>query len=147
MASGSASDFAASDPGDQLIDMIHKLNPAYRQGAVWVMNRSVVAEVRKFKDGQGNYLWARGDFQNQQPASLLGFPIIEAEDMPDVAANAFPIAFGNFQQGYQIVDRGGTRVLRDPFTAKPFVQLYSTRRVGGDIVNFDSIKLFKIAAS
>ncbi len=142
-----ASSFAGTDPGDDLIDMVFTLNPAYRAGAQWVMNRATVAEIRKFKDGQGNYLWTAGNITQQQASLLIGYPITEAEDMPDVAANAYPIAFGNFNEGYMIVDRQGIRTLRDPFSAKPFVQFYTTKRVGGDVVNFDAIKLFKIATS
>ena len=147
VASGNASGFAASDPGDQMIDLVHKLKAVYRARAVWIMNRATAAEVRKFKDGQGNYLWASGNAQQAQPDRLLGFRVVEAEDMPDVAAGAFPIAFGDFMTGYQIVDRQGVRTLRDPFTAKPFVQFYTTKRVGGDVADFDAIKIFKIAAS
>ncbi len=145
--SGNASGFAATDPGDAVIDLVHKLKAVYRQRAVWVMNRATVAEVRKFKDGQGNYLWATGNVQQGLPERLLGFPVVEAEDMPDVAAGTFPIAIGDFMAGYQIVDRHGIRTLRDPFTAKPFVQFYTTKRVGGDVVDYDAIKLFKIATS
>lgn len=147
VASGNASGFAGSDPGDALIDLVHKLKPLYRVRAVWLMNRATAAEVRKFKDGQGNYLWSGGNVQEGLQQRLLGFPVVEAEDMPDVGSSAFPIAFGDFMAGYQIVDRQGVRTLRDPFTAKPFVQFYTTKRVGGDVVDFDSIKLFKIAMS
>ena len=102
--------------------------------------------VRKMKDSDGHYIWQPG-LQAGQPAMILGYPTTEAEDMPDVAANAFPIAFGDFGEGYVVVERQGIRTLRDPFSAKPFVQFYTTKRVGGDVTNFDAIKLFKIAAS
>lgn len=145
--SGNASGFDSTDPGDALIDLVHKLKPVYRVRAVWVMSRATAAEVRKFKDGQGNYLWSGGNVQEGLQQRLLGFPVVEAEDMPDVGGSAFPIAFGDFMAGYQIVDRQGVRTLRDPFTAKPFVQFYTTKRVGGDVADFDAIKLFKIATS
>ena len=144
--STNASGFAATDPGDDLITLLYKLKAVYRAGASWLMNRATAAEVRKFKDGQGNYLW-QTSFQAGQPDRLLGYPVVEGEDMPDVAASNFPIAFGNFREGYQIVDRQGVRVLRDPFSAKPFVQFYTTKRAGGDVTDFDAIKLFKIATT
>ena len=106
-----------------------------------------MAEVRKFKDGQGNYLWSRGDIQGSEPGFLLGHPISLAEDMPDVAANTFPIAFGAFDRGYLIVDRAGIRTLRDPFSQKGATFFYTTKRVGGDVIDYDAIKLFKIATS
>lgn len=147
VASGNASGFAASDPGDQLIDLVHKLKPAYRPTARWLMNRATVALLRKFKDGQNNYLWSRGDMQGTEPGFLLGHPVTLAEDMPDVAANAFPVAFGAIDRGYLIVDRTGIRTLRDPFTQKGATFFYTTKRVGGDVVDFDAIKLMKIATS
>jgi HK97 family phage major capsid protein len=145
--SGNASGFDTTDPGDALIDLVTKLNPAYLANARWVMKRATIGEVRKFKDGQGNYLWQMGNIQGGQPATLLGFPVVAFEDMPAVAANNFHIAFGDFSEGYMIVERQGIRILRDPFSAKPYVQFYTTKRVGGDVVNFDAIKLLKIATS
>jgi len=145
--SGNASDFTA-DPngGDALIDLIYSLNPAYRANARFITNRATLGTVRKMQDSNGHYIWQPG-LQQGQPQMLLGFPITEAEDMPNVAADAFAMAFGDYREGYVIVERQGIRVLRDPFSAKPFVQFYTTKRVGGDVVNFDAIKLFKIAAS
>jgi HK97 family phage major capsid protein len=110
------------------------------------MNRSTVAAVRKLKDGQGNYIWAPGAAAGE-PATLLGYPVSEAEDMPDIAANSFSIAFGDFVRGYLVIDRAGVRVLRDPYSAKPFVLFYTTKRVGGGVQNFEAIKLMKFAAS
>jgi len=78
---------------------------------------------------------------------LLGYPVVEAADMPDVAAGAYPIAFGNFKNGYLITERLGTRLLRDPYSNKPFVNFYATKRVGGQVLDSDAIKLLKIAAS
>ena len=143
---GGAGDFAASDPGDALINFVYTLKAAYREKAVFMMKRATLAEVRKLKDSQGNYLW-QPDFQMKQGGTLLGFDVVEAEDMPAIAANSLSIAFGDFNAGYQIVDRQGIRVLRDSFTAKPYVKFYTTKRVGGDVVNFEAIKLLKFAAA
>jgi HK97 family phage major capsid protein len=101
--------------------------------------------VRKLKDGDSNYLWRPG--AAGESASLLGYPVTEIEDMPDIAANAFAVSFGDFRRGYLIVDRQGARVLRDPYTSKPFVLFYTTKRVGGGVQNFDAIKVMKFAAS
>ena len=146
VASGAAGAFAASDPGDTLIDLIYSLRQAYRGNAHWVLNRNVQAEIRKFKDADGNYLWQPG-LQAGQPASLLGYPVSESEDMPDIAADSLSIAFADFRHAYLIVDRLGVRVLRDPYTAKPYVLFYTTKRVGGGIQNFEAIKLMKFATS
>lgn len=144
--SGAAGAFAASDPGDTLIDLIYSLRQAYRANAHWVLNRNVQAEIRKFKDADGNYLWQPG-LQAGQPASLLGYPVSESEDMPDIAADSMSIAFADFRRAYLIVDRLGVRVLRDPYTAKPYVLFYTTKRVGGGIQNFEAIKFLKFATS
>ena len=146
LASGGAGAFAASDPGDALISLVYALKSAYREKAVFMMKRSTLAAVRKLKDGDDNYLW-QPDFQLKQGGSLLGFDVIEAEDMPAISANSLSIAFGDFNAGYQIVDRQGVRILRDNFTAKPYVKFYTTKRVGGDVVNFEAIKLMKFSAS
>ena len=143
--SGAAGAFAATDPGDALINLVYSLKSNYRENASFLMKRSTLSEVRKLKDGNGNYLWTP-DFQTQQGGTLLGFNVVEAEDMPAIAADSLSIAFGDFNAGYQIVDRQGIRVLRDSFTAKPFVKFYTTKRVGGDVVNFEAIKLMKFAA-
>jgi HK97 family phage major capsid protein len=145
IATGAAA-FPASNPSDVLVDLIYALKAGYRQNAVFVMNRKTQAAVRKFKDGQGNYLWQPPAVAGG-PASLMTFPIIEAEDMPDIAANSLSVAFGDFRRGYLVVDRQGVTVLRDPFTAKPYVLFYTTKRVGGGVQDFDAIKLVKFAAS
>lgn len=145
VTSGANGAFAASNPGDKLLDLIYKLNPAYRTGARWVMARSLVAEVRKLKDGQGLYIWAPG-LGAMQPQTLLGYPITEAEDMPTLATGSLSLAFGDFREGYTIVDRIGLRITADPYTAKPFVKFYATRRVGGAVVNSDAIKFLKFSA-
>ena len=138
--------FASSDPGDVLFDLIAALKPAYRPGAAWLMNTATASTIRKFKTTDGAYIWQTG-LQAGQPATLLGFPVMESEDISDVAADSLSVAFGSWRQGYQIVDRTGIRVLRDPFTAKPFTLFDTTKRVGGDVVNFEAIKLLKMAAS
>ena len=136
--------FPASDPSDILVDLVHALGPRYRQGARFVMNSATLAEIRKMKDADGNFIWRPGLIEGQ-PDMLLGYPVVEAEDMPDLAAGSLSIAFGNFERGYTIVERMGTRVMRDPYTNKPNVLFYATRRVGGAVVNEDAIKLLEFA--
>ncbi len=143
--SGAAGAFAASDPADKLIDLVYSLKSQFRANARFVMNRRTVSGVRKLKDADGNYLWRPGGAG--EAASLLGYPVTEIEDMPDIAANAFAIAFGDFRRGYLIVDRQGARVLRDPYSLKPYVLFYTTKRVGGGVQNFDALKVMKFAAS
>lgn len=146
VASGASGAFAASDPSDALIDLVYSVKAGYRQNAHWVMNRKTQAEVRKLKDADGNYLWQPAATADGR-ASLIGFPVTEAEDMPDIAANAYAMAFGDFRRGYLIVDRLGVRILRDPYSAKPYVLFYTTKRVGGGVQNFEAIKLLKFAVS
>jgi HK97 family phage major capsid protein len=129
----------------KLIDLIHALKSGHRQGACFVMNSTTLASVRKLKTADGAFLWQPGLVEGQ-PDRLLGYPVIEAEDMPDVAGGAFPIAFGNFRHGYLIAEHSATRVLRDPFTNKPFVHFYATRRIGGKVLDSNAIKLLKIEA-
>ncbi len=129
----------------KLINLVHALKSGYRQGACFVMNSATLARVRKLKTADGAFLWQPGMVENQ-PDRLLGYPVVEAEDMPDVAAGTFPIAFGNFRHGYLIAEHGATKVLRDPFTNKPFVHFYATRRLGGQVLDSSAIKLLKIEA-
>lgn len=143
VASGQAA--ALPTNADPYINLIYKLKAAHRGLAKWVVNRESLAAMRKLKDADGNYFW-QPSMQAGQPATFLGYGMTEAEDMPAVAANAFPVAFGNFKAGYTITDRMGVRVLRDPFTAKPYVEFYTTKRVGGKVVDSQAIKLLKIAA-
>lgn len=145
IASGAAGAFAAN-PEEKLIDLVQSLRTPYRQGASWVMNSATLARIRKFKTTDGAFLWAPS-LAVGQPATLLGYPVVEAEDMPDIAANALSIAFGNFKAGYLIAERGETQVLRDPYSNKPFVHFYATKRVGGMVSNSEAIKLLKFAAS
>jgi len=146
LATGVSGAFAATGPGDILIDAAYALKAGHRQNAHYVMNRTSQAAIRKFKDADGNYLW-QPPATPGQPASLMGFPVTEAEDMPDIGANAFAIAVGDFRAGYLVVDRTGVRVLRDPYSAKPYVLFYTTKRVGGGVQNFEAIKLIRFGAS
>lgn len=146
LASGVDGDFAASNPSDILVDLVYSLRPIYRAGAVFVMNTNMIAEIRKFKDADGDYLWRPG-LADGAPASLMGYAVVEAEDMPDKASASLSIAFGNFQRGYTITDRMGTRVLRDPFSNKPYVHFYTTKRTGGAVVNSEAIKLLKFSVA
>jgi len=143
LASGNATGFDTA-PELKLIDLVHALRAGHRQGAVFVMNSKTLASVRKFKAADGTFLWQPGVMEGQ-PARLLGYPVIEAEDMPDVGAGAFPIAFGNFRNGYLIAERRATSILRDPYTNKPFVNFYATKRIGGQVLDSDAIKLLKIS--
>jgi HK97 family phage major capsid protein len=142
---GVAGGFPASNQQDKLIDLVHSLRPPYRQGAVFVMNSSTAARIRKFKTADGAFLW-QPSLTAGQPETLLGYPVVEAEDMPDVAADSLSVAFGNFRAGYLIAERTETQILRDPFTNKPFVHFYATKRVGGQVANSEAIKLLKFAA-
>ncbi len=145
VTSGAAGGFAAANPQDRLIDLVQALRPPYRQGAVFVMNSSTAARIRKFKTSDGAFLWSPG-LVAEQPDTLLGYPLVEAEDMPDVAADSLSIAFGNFRAGYLITERQETTILRDPYTHKPFVHFYATKRVGGQVANSEAIKLMRFAA-
>jgi HK97 family phage major capsid protein len=142
VVSGAAAAFAATNPADALISLYFALKQGYRNGATFVTSDVVMATIRKFKDGQGNYLFSPPTGVDV-PASLLGKPIVTDDNMPALGAGAFPVAFGNFKRGYTIVDRMGIRVLRDPYTNKPFVGFYTTKRVGGGVTNFEAIKLLK----
>ncbi|MEP2987654.1 MAG: phage major capsid protein [Parasphingorhabdus sp.] len=141
--SGSSGSFSSEDA---LVDLVHTLRPAYRQGAAFVMNSSTLAQIRKFKTADGAFLW-QPSLANGQPDTLLGYPVVEAEDMPDIAADSLSIAFGNFRAGYLIAERSATNILRDPFTNKPFVHFYATKRVGGQVMNSEAIKLMQFSAS
>ena len=134
-----------SAPDAKLIDLVHTLKAGHRQGATFVMNSATLAQVRKLKTADGAFLWQPGLVEGQ-PDRLLGYPVVEAEDMPDIAPNAFPIAFGNFRHGYLITERTATQILRDPFTNKPFVHFYATKRVGGQVLDSAAIKLLKVEA-
>ena len=145
ITSGAAGGFAAANPQDRLIDLVQALRPPYRQGAVFVMNSATASAIRKFKTSDGAFLWQPGLVAGQ-PDTLLGYPLVEAEDMPDIAADSLSVAFGNFKAGYLIAERTETQILRDPFTHKPFVHFYATKRIGGQVSNSEAIKLMKFSA-
>jgi len=128
--------------GDVLIDALYSLKAPYRANANWFMNRTTFAAVRKLKDSDGAYIWAPG-LAVGQPATILGTGLASFEDMPNIGAGSLSIAVGDMRAAYQIVDRMGIRILRDPFTAKPNILFYTTKRVGGDVVNFEALKVIR----
>lgn len=143
---GADGDFASSDPADSIVDLVYSLGARYRANASFVMNSKTAGAVRKMKDADGRFLWADG-LAAGEPARLMGYPVLIAEDMPDIASDAAAIAFGDFNAGYTIAERPDLRILRDPFSAKPNVLFYATKRVGGDVSDFSAIKLLKFSAS
>jgi HK97 family phage major capsid protein len=143
IGTGISGAFPASNPADKLIDLIQSLRSPYRQGAVFVMNSATTAAIRKFKTADGSFLFQLG-LGAGAPATLLGYPLIEAEDMPDIAPGSCAIAFGNFRAGYTIADRQ-TTILRDPYTHKPYVHFYAMKRCGGQVTNSEAIKLLRFA--
>ncbi|MEK4035641.1 phage major capsid protein [Methylocystis sp. IM3] len=146
VATGVAGAFPATYPSDALFNLAYALRAGYRQNARFLMGRRAQSLVRQFKTTTGEYIWAPPATADAT-ASLMNFPVVEVEDMPDPAANAMAIAFGDFERGYLIVDRIGIRVLRDPYSAKPYVLFYTTKRVGGGVQNFEAIKLLKFGVS
>ncbi|MFY0596085.1 MAG: phage major capsid protein [Cognatishimia sp.] len=132
--------------GDGLIDLVYAVGADYRANGSFVMNSKTAGSVRKLKDADGRFLWSDG-LAAGEPARLLGYPVLIAEDMPDIATGADAIAFGDFSSGYTIAERPDLRVLRDPFSAKPHVLFYATKRVGGDVSDFAAIKLLRFAVS
>ncbi|MEM6666189.1 MAG: phage major capsid protein [Pseudomonadota bacterium] len=146
VATGAAGAFDSTAPGDALLDLIYSLKAGYRQNAHFIMSRQTQAEIRKIKDADGNYLWQPSPQAGGQ-ATLFNVGIVESEDMPAIASDSFSIAFGDFRRAYLIVDRVGVRILRDPYTAKPYVLFYTTKRVGGGVQDFDAFKLLKFGAS
>lgn len=137
--------FDTDAPVDALIDLIYAPAPRYRSEGRFMMNRRTLAAVRKLKDADGNYVWQPAS-EAGGASSLLGYAVSEVEDMPDIASTEAAIAFGDFRRGYLIVDRQGVRVLRDPYSAKPYVLFYTTKRVGGGVQDFNAIKLLKFTA-
>ena len=136
---------ASALTADGLRALFYALKSPYIPNARWMMSRSAIEEVSKLKDSSGGYIWQPG-FQEGEPQTLLGHPIERMEDMPQVAANSLSVAFGDFRQAYTIVDRFGLRVLRDPFSSKPFVLFYTTKRTGADVTNFEAFAIQKTAA-
>lgn len=146
VATGVSGDFAASAKGDKLYDLMGMLKNDYLPGAAWFAKRLTITSIRKFKDGQNNYLW-QPSFVAGQPETIMGYPVARMEDMPTIAADSYSLAFGNLREAYKVVDRQGIRVLRDPYTAKPYVKFYTTWRTGGGMVNYEAIKLMKFGVS
>jgi phage major capsid protein, HK97 family len=139
---GVSADFAASNKADVLINLVYALKAGHRAGASFLTNKAILGELRGFKDTTGQYLWQPG-LAAGQPSTLLGFPVFESEDVPAKAANSLSIAFGNFRAGYCIVDRVGVTTLRDPYTNKPYVGFYTTKRVGGMILDSEAVKVVR----
>ncbi|MCV6587123.1 MAG: phage major capsid protein [Marinibacterium sp.] len=145
VVTGADGAFDAVNPGDAIVDLVYALGAEYRANASFVMNSKTAGAVRKLKDNDGRFLWSDG-LAAGEPARLMGYPVLIAEDMPDIATWAPAIAFGDFAAGYTIAERPDLRILRDPFSAKPHVLFYATKRVGGDVSDFAAIKLLKFAA-
>ncbi|MCU0900322.1 MAG: phage major capsid protein [Cypionkella sp.] len=143
---GAAADFAATNAADCIVNLVYALGADYRANGTFIMNSKTAGAVRKMKDADGRFMWSDG-LQAGEPARLMGYAVLICEDMPDVAANSYPIAFGDFAAGYTIAERPDLRILRDPFSAKPHVLFYASKRVGGDVTDFAAIKLLKIAVS
>ncbi|WP_456388453.1 phage major capsid protein [Profundibacter sp.] len=146
IATGVDGDFDGINPADSIIDLVYALGAQYRAGATFVMNSKTAGAVRKMKDADGRFLWSDG-LAAGEPARLMGYPVLIAEDMPDIGSDATAIAFGNFASGYTVAERPDLRVLRDPFSAKPHVLFYATKRVGGDVSDFAAIKLLKFSVA
>jgi HK97 family phage major capsid protein len=145
VATGVDGGWPATTPSDALISLVYTPRQAYRANASWVMNRKTEAAIRKFKDTTNNYIWQPN--ATGSGATLMGYPIVGSEDMPDIGSGTYPVAFGDFRRGYLIVDRVGIRILRDPYSAKPYVLFYATKRVGGGVQDFAAIKLLKFSVS
>lgn len=144
--SGAAADFPTTNAVDCIVNLVYALGADYRANATFVMNSKTAGAVRKMKDADGRFLWSDG-LAAAEPARLMGYPVLICEDMPDIAANAYAIAFGDFNAGYTIAERPDLRILRDPFSAKPNVLFYASKRVGGDVTDFAAIKLLKFATT
>jgi HK97 family phage major capsid protein len=145
---GVAGGFAEENGADILIETVNALKAEYLKGSVWLMSRSAHATVKKLKDSHGHYLW-QPSMNGEATPTLLGYPIEIAEEMPELIAGtpSKSIIFGNFKEAYQIVDRAGSSILRDPYSAKPYVEFYTVKRVGGDVVNFEALKIINCKAA
>lgn len=146
VATGAAADFASSNAADCIVDLVYALGADYRANGTFVMNSKTAGAVRKMKDADGRFMWSDG-LAAGEPARLMGYAVLICEDMPDVGAGTYPIAFGDFRAGYTIAERPDLRILRDPFSAKPHVLFYANKRVGGDVTDYAAIKLLKVAVS
>ncbi|PTQ68545.1 phage major capsid protein [Celeribacter persicus] len=142
IVTGTDGGFDATDPADAIVELVYALGAQYRTNGTFVMNSKTAGQVRKLKDADGRFLWSDG-LAAGEPARLMGYPVLIAEDMPDIASDAAAIAFGDFNAGYTVAERPDVRILRDPFSAKPHVLFYATKRVGGDVSDFAAIKLLK----
>lgn len=143
VTTGVSGDMVDADP---LVDLVYALGATYRQNGTFVMNSKTAGTVRKFKDADGRFLWSDG-LSAGEPARLLGYPVLIAEDMPDIGADSVSIAFGDFAAGYTVAERPDIRILRDPYSAKPHVLFYATKRVGGDVSDSEAIKLLKFGTA
>ena len=146
VVTGTDGAFDLNDPADAIIELVYALGAEYRAKAAFVMNSKTAGEVRKMKDAQGRFVWLEG-LSGEQPARLMGYPVMIVEDMPDIASNAHAIAFGDFSHGYTIAERPDIRILRDPYSAKPHVMFYATKRVGGDVTDYAAIKTLKFGVA
>lgn len=140
--SGNSAGFLSINPHLRLIDTIYHLKPVYRQNSHWLMNQNTMAKIRKMRDEDKQHIWTPPSGIDQLPR-VLGYPVLEESNMPEVRGGNFPIIFGDFKAGYMVVERVGTQVLRDPYSAKPYVLFYTTRRVGGGVQNFNAFCAFK----
>lgn len=146
VTTGTAGGFDSTSPGNSLVDLVYALGARYRANGSFVMNSKTAGVIRKIKDVEGRFLWTDG-LTAGEPARLLGYPVLVAEDMPDIANDSFSVAFGDFSAGYTVAERPDLRILRDPFSAKPHVLFYATKRVGGDVSDFAAIKLLKFGTA
>lgn len=146
IATGVSGDFPASNPADKFFDIEAAMKPAYLGNASWATRRTVIQKIRKIKDGNGQYLWQPGLVLGK-PSAIIGYPVVMLEDMPALGADSLSLAFGDFREAYTIVDRQGFRVIRDNLTSKPYVQFYTTRRVGGGVLQFEALKFLKFGTS
>ncbi|MEM9762211.1 MAG: phage major capsid protein [Pseudomonadota bacterium] len=146
VVTGTSGGFDLNDPGDAIVDLVYALGAEYRANGTFVMNSKTAGEVRKMKDNQGRFLWVEG-VSEDNPARLLGYPVLLAEDMPDIGPNSPAVAFGDFSRGYTIAERPDVRILRDPYSAKPNVAFFATKRVGGDVTDFSAIKVLRFGTS
>ncbi len=146
VATGTDAAFPATQAENLLMDVVQSLRAPYRQGAVWVMNSATMTKIRKFRNVDGEFVWQQS-LSDNRPDTLLGYPVIDAEDMPDIGSGSLSLAFGNFKAGYLIAERAETSILRDPYSAKPFVHFYAHKRIGGIVSNSEAIKLVKFGVS
>ncbi|WP_164661244.1 phage major capsid protein [Tropicibacter sp. Alg240-R139] len=141
-----ASGVAGGVDADDIVDLVYALGAQYRANGAFVMNSKTAGLIRKLKDADGRFLWSDG-LAAAEPARLMGYPVVIAEDMPDAGTDSYSVAFGDFAAGYTVAERPDLRVLRDPFSAKPHVLFYATKRVGGDVSDFAAIKLLKFGTA